>query len=396
VNVLALNWRDPGHPEAGGAEVHLFEILRRWVARGTRVTYLASGFDGGAPEAERDGVRILRRGTWWNGNWAAMRAVRGELKREAFDLVVEDLNKLPYFSPLFTRVPVLVVVPHLFGTTVFAEASLPIATAVWAHERLVPFVYRDCPFLAISESTRDDLVARGLAGHRIAVSHCGLDHSTFRPGGAKTAEPSVLFVGRLRRYKGVDVLLYAFRRLRERLPAARLTILGDGPHRATLEALAGSLGLGESVRFTGFVPSREKVRAMQSAWVSAFPSPKEGWGLTVIESNACGTPVVASRSPGLVDSVRDHVSGLLVAHGDAAALAGTLERVLTDEPLRARLGAGGVEWASRFTWERAAGEAWAVAEAAARRGPLPDLSLRREESPPDSLEDRATAHPRTA
>jgi glycosyltransferase involved in cell wall biosynthesis len=376
VNVLALNWRDPGHPEAGGAEVHLFEILRRWVRRGARVTYLASGFPGGAPEEVRDGVRVLRRGSWWSGNWAAIAALRGELSRERFDLVVEDLNKLPYFSPRFTRVPVLVVVPHLFGTTAFAEASLPVASAVWAHERLIPLVYRDCPFLAISESTRADLVARGITRERIAVSVCGLDHATYRPGGSKTPEPRVLFVGRLRRYKGVDVLLRAFDALRRRLPEARLTILGDGPHRPALERLSRRLGLGESVRFTGFVASAEKVRALQSAWVSAFPSPKEGWGLTVVESNACGTPVVASRSPGLIDSVRDGVSGLLVPHGDAGALAAALERVLVDRTLRESLAAGGIEWASRFTWERAAEEAWSVAEAAARRAPLPPERVR--------------------
>src|SRR5262249_8308362 len=150
--------------------------------------------------------------------------------------------------------------------------------------------------------------------------------------------PSVLYVGRLRRYKGVDALLDAFVQVRARLPEARLTVLGDGPHRSVLERRAAKLGLGESVLFTGFVPSAEKARRRISAWVSPLPSPKEGWGLTVVESNACGTPVVASRSPGLVDSVRDGESGLLVPHGDARALADALLAILTDEELRQRLG----------------------------------------------------------
>lgn len=374
MNVLALNWRDVRHPEAGGAEVHLYEILSRWVKRGAGVTVVASGFPGAPPEERQDGMRILRRGTWWNGNWAAARCVKNELGAERFDLVVEDLNKLPYFSPLYAKAPVLVIVPHLFGTTAFAEASIPVASAVWAHERLIPVVYRDCRFLAISESTREDLVRRGVAREKIAVSVCGLDHERYRPGAEKTPHPSVLYVGRLRRYKGVDALLDGFVRVRARLPEARLTVLGDGPHRASLERHAKALGLGDSVVFTGFVSSAEKVRQLQSSWVSALPSPKEGWGLTVVESNACGTPVVASRSPGLVDSVRDGESGLLVPHGDAVALADAILAVLSDSELRQRLGRGGFTWAQRFTWDRCADEAWQVAAAAIRSTPLPDFA----------------------
>ena len=374
MNVLALNWRDPRHPEAGGAEVHLYEILSRWVRRGARVTVVASGFPGAAPEDHQDGMRILRRGSWWNGNWAAARSVTSELQGERFDLVVEDLNKLPYFSPLYAKAPVLVIVPHLFGTTAFAEASWPVACAVWAHERLIPAIYRACPFLAISESTRQDLVSRGVAREKIAVSVCGLDHERYQPGGEKTPYPSVLYVGRLRRYKGVDALLDAFVHVRARLPEARLTVLGDGPHRAALEGRARALGLADSVTFTGFVPAAEKVRRIQSSWVSALPSPKEGWGLTVVESNACGTPVVASRSPGLVDSVVDGESGLLVPHGDARALADALLSILSDQELRQRLSRGGLGWAQRFTWDRCADEAWQVAVASVRHAPLPDFA----------------------
>ena len=268
----------------------------------------------------------------------------------------------------------LVVVPHLFGTTAFAEASWPVAAVVWAHERLIPFVYRKCSFLAISESTRRDLEARGLHREQVSVSVCGLDHDRYRPGAAKTDHPTVLYVGRLRRYKGVDVLLEAFARVRARLPAARLAVLGDGPHRPALERRARRLGLGDAIEFTGFVPPAEKVRRLQSAWVSALPSPKEGWGLTVVESNACGTPVVASRSPGLIDSVRDGESGLLVPHGDRDRLTDALLAVLTDADLRARLGQSGIQWAARFTWERCAEEAWQVARAAIEHSPLPDFA----------------------
>ena len=331
------------------------------------MTWLASGFPGGAPETSVDGIRVLRRGHWYDANHVLPRAYKRELAGERFDAVIEDVNKIPFFAPRWARSPVLAVVPHLFGTTVFAETGPLSALYVVAHEALIPAVYRDTPFLVISDSTKQDLVTRGIDPAHVAVVHCGLDHERFRPTAPKAATPTVAFLGRLRKYKGVDALLDAFARIVAELPMARLEIVGDGPHKKALEARAARLGLGERVRFHGFVPAAEKVALLSSAHVSVCPSPKEGWGLTVVESNACGTAVVASRSPGLVDSVKDGVSGLLVPHGDVAALAAAIRRVLTDDALRARLERDGLAWAGTFTWDRCAAEAFDVLERAVAR-----------------------------
>ena len=328
------------------------------------MTWLTSGFDGGAPETEIDGMRVLRRGHWYDANHALPKAYKRELKGERFDAVIEDVNKLPFFAPRWADAPVLAVVPHLFGTTAFAETGPLQALYVMAHEALMPSVYRGVPFLAISESTRDDLVARGIPADHIAVVHCGLDHARYRKTAEKEPRPTIAFLGRLRKYKGVDVLLDAFAELRTRLPDARLWIVGDGPYKATLERRAQRLGLQDHATFFGFVPSAEKVARLSAAHVAVCPSPKEGWGLTVVEANACGTAVVASRSPGLVDSVKDGETGILVPHGDARALAAAIERVLTDATLRASLETKGLAWSQTFTWDRCADEAYAVLERA--------------------------------
>jgi len=243
-------------------------------------------------------------------------------------------------------------VPHLFGATAFLEASLPVAAYVVLLERLIPLAYRDAPFLAISESTRDDLVRRGIDPHRVSVVHCGMDHETYVGDSAvaKSAAPTILFIGRLRRYKGVDWVMRVVPRVRERVPGARLVVVGDGPFRADLERTARRLGVAGAVEFLGFLPRSEKVRALRRAWALVQPSPKEGWGLTVIEAAACGTAVVAANSPGLRDSVRRDETGLLVPYGDDGRLAEALARVLEDAPLRARLEAAGRAWAARFTW----------------------------------------------
>ena len=369
MKILAFNWRDPEHPEAGGAELHLLEILRRAVRDGDRAVWLAERFPGAAPTATVQGIEVHRAGSWYNAHLALGALYRDRFRRERFDLVLEDINKVPFYAPLYARAPVLAVVPHLCGATVFREAPPPVAALVWAHESLIPLVYRRTPFLAISESTRDDLIARGIDPKQVSVVRCGLTQEAYgvRVPPESRRDPVVVFVGRLRRYKGAQYAIRAFSRVLARVPEARLRIVGDGPYRATLEALARREGVSARVEFLGAVSAGAKVDALNTAQVALAPSPKEGWGLTVIEANACGAPVVASRSPGLVESVRDGETGLLVPHGDVEALAGAIVRLLSDAPLRLRLAAAGVRWAGTFDWETCYRESRDVMRLAAAR-----------------------------
>jgi glycosyltransferase involved in cell wall biosynthesis len=367
VRILAFNWRDPKHPEAGGAELHLFEILRRAVRDGDRAVWLAEAFPGSSPEDAVSGIEIHRGGTWYNAHLALGALYRRRFRRERFDLVLDDINKVPFFAPLYAGTSVLAVVPHLFGSTVFREASPPVAAAVWAHESLIPLVYRNTPFLAISESTRDDLVARGIRRDRVSVVRCGLTQEDYavRVPPEVREEPVVVFLGRLRRYKGAQHVLRAMPRVLAAVPGGRLRIVGDGPYGPFLKSLAGSLGVAERVDFVGAVSQSEKVAELNRAQVAVAPSPKEGWGLTVIEANACGTPVIASRSPGLTESVREGETGILVPHGDPSALTDAIVRLLSDRAERLRLAAAAVAWAHTFDWETCYRESRAVMARAA-------------------------------
>lgn len=352
------------HPEAGGAEVHLHEIMKGLVSRGHEVTLLSSSFPKAAPAEDIDGIRTVRAGDWWNANFLMPFKYMTALRGGGYDLIVEDINKLPFFTPLYARCPVVAIVPHLFGTTVFQETSMPFALYVWSYEALIPVVYRKVPFIAISESTRDDLIARGIDRSNVNLVHCGMDHGTysFDPGVNKEETPTVVFLGRLRKYKGVQILLRAMPAVREKVPGARLVVVGDGPYRGDLEKTAAELGLGDAVTFAGHVTQEEKVRLLRTSHVAASPSPKEGWGLTVVEANACGTPVVASRSPGLRDSVRDGETGYLVTHGDHMELAGRIAELLLEREKRETMSAAAVDWARTFTWERCAAECAKIME----------------------------------
>lgn len=355
MNVLLVNWQDPENPHAGGAELHLFEIFKRLAARGHRIRLVCSAWPGARRETLLDGIAVRRVGSRNGFALAGRGAVRRALAEERPDVVVEDINKLPLFLSGLTDLPFCAIVPHLFGETAFQEASWPAAAVVWLAEQPLARAYRRAGFHAISESTRDDLVARGVRPERIRVIHPGVDSTHFTPDpGARAASPTFVYVGRLKRYKGVDTALRALAIARRTRADLRLDIAGSGDHRAALEARARRLGLGSAAVFHGFVTEAEKMRLFREAWANVFPSPKEGWGITVVEAGACGTPSLASDSPGLRDSVRHGQTGFLVPHGDAEALAGRMLELAAAPALVERLGAAARGFAEGHTWERCA------------------------------------------
>ena len=350
-----MNWQDRENPQAGGAEIHLHEIFGRLVSRGHEVSLLCGGWPGCAPRAVLDGIEVIRVGTRNTFRLLARRGYKEHFEGRPLDVLIEDINKMPLHTPRWGPVPVVAVVPHLFGSTVFQELPFPIAAAVWLAERPIPWFYGRVPFEAISQSTADDLVQRGIDRERIRVIYCGIDSQHFTPNPA-TRSPTPLFtyLGRLKKYKAVDLVIRGF--AQAGIPGARLEIAGAGDYRPELEGLARSLDLGDRVTFLGRISEAEKLCLLRRAWALVFTSPKEGWGITNLEAAACGTAVIASDSPGIRESVRHEETGFLVPHGDVNALASSMRRVAGDRALVERLGQQGRSFATTFTWERAASE----------------------------------------
>jgi glycosyltransferase involved in cell wall biosynthesis len=374
VNILLVNWQDPEHPRAGGAEIHLFEIFGRLAGRGHRIRLVCCGWPGGPERARVQDIEIHRTGDRTSFALKGRGAVRRALAAEPPDILVEDVNKLPLFTAGLTTLPSYVIVPHLFGTTAFEEVSWLQAAIVWLAERAIPRAYRRSAFHAISESTRDDLVARGIPGSRIRVIHPGVDLQTYcpRPGLDRTPDPSFLYVGRLQRYKGVETAILALAIARRTRPDLRLDIAGMGNDRSRLEAAARSAGVADAVRFHGFVTQDEKLRLLRTAWANVFPSVKEGWGMTVIEAAACGTPSLAANSPGLRDSVRDARTGYLVPHGDSGELARRMLELAGNPSLVDTLGREARRFAEALTWDRAADDTEAHLAQVMAGGPDPE------------------------
>jgi glycosyltransferase involved in cell wall biosynthesis len=364
LNILALNWEDLSNPQAGGAEVHLQEILKRIARRGHKVTLLCSGWPQCEPTEEIDGIRIVRKGSRFNFNFVAPFALKGLLREQSWDVMIEDINKIPFFSPLFHRLPLLVVVPHLFSDSVFKEINFVLGTYIYLSEKPIPWIYKGCEFMVISDSTKEDLIRRGLPPDDIHVIHCGIDHRLYHPDPSvrKDPVPTVIYLGRLKKYKSIDHLLNAFSLVLKRIPQVRLVVVGEGDFKGNLISLANRLGIKDNVEFTGFVDMMEKVRRLQKAWVAVCPSFKEGWGLTNVEANACGTPVVASNVPGLKDSVVNGKTGILYEYGNVQELSDCLTRILSDADYREELRRGGLTWAEGFSWDEAAEKTFELME----------------------------------
>ena len=356
MNILVTNWQDWLNPDAGGAEVHLFEIFSRLAARGHQVRLICSGWGAAPARVWLDGVEVLRVGGRRTFTLFGRGAVRRAVRQRRPDVLVEDINKLPLFLARATNVPFCAIVPHLFGETAFQEATWPTAATVWAAERPLPWAYRRAAFHAISESTRDDLVGRGVDPGQVRVIHPGVDSTHYAPdpAGCRTAAPSFLYVGRLKRYKGIALAIQALAISRRQRPDLRLDIAGTGDYRPELERLAAGLGLAGAVTFHGFVSDPAKLALLRATWANVFPSSKEGWGITVVEAAACGTPSLASDSPGLRDSVRDGETGFLVPHGDVNALAARMLDLASTPALVERLGRAARKFAEGLTWDRTA------------------------------------------
>ena len=355
LDILVVNWRDIENPEAGGAEVHLHEIFKRIAAVGHHITLLASGFEGARAEETIDGIEVVRRGGKFSFNLHVPGAIGALMKKRDYDAVVDDINKIPFYLPAYVRKPVLALAHHLFAETIFLEAFFPAATYVYLSEWLIPVFYRNTRLVVVSQSTKDEFVKRGLKEDKIGIVYNAVDHGVYRPDpAAKSDAPLIGYVGRIKKYKCIEHLLEAGRIVFEKIPEARMVIAGSGDHLDSLKKTAAALGIADRTDFIGHVGEAAKVDMLQRVHVVANPSSKEGWGVTVIESNACGTPVVASNVPGLRDAVVDGETGFLVPHGDVGALADRMLALLEDEGLRRSMSERAVNWSERFSWDESA------------------------------------------
>lgn len=356
MKILVINWQDIKNPLGGGAEVHLHEIFKRVAAKGHEVALFCCEVPGEPQEETLDGIRIIRRGSRSTFNYLVRGAYKKTFSREGYDIVIDDINKIPFYTPLYVKDrPLLAISHHFFGKSIYRETNYIVGTYVYLAEKLVDWFYKKTPFAVVSQSTLDEFIRRGFDPNLFSIVPNAITQEDFPMSfGEKAGQPTVAYFGRLKKYKSVDHLVRAFADVAEAIPDAKLIILGRGNFRPYLEKLAKELGIADKTTFFGFVSEEDKKRLLSEAHCVVNTSMKEGWGITNIEANACGTPVVSADSPGLRDSVKEGVSGLLYDYGDVGQLADVLIDLLRDQDKLRRLNEGAVSWAKTFSWDKSA------------------------------------------
>lgn len=376
IHILA--WRDLADIEAGGSEVHAANLARLWAAAGIAVTLRTSYAQGHRYFAVRDGYRVIRKAGRYmvfpRAAWAELSAKYGPR-----DGLVEIWNGMPFLSPLWADGPRVVILHHAH-TDMWGMVLPP----RWARvgdvieRRIAPPLYRRTPIVTLSESSRRNLVdGLGFRPDRVTVAPPGIDER-FAPGDAPSPRPLAVAVGRLVPVKRFAVAIRAATAVRRQVPGFHLVIVGDGHERPDLEALIDDLGAHDAVSLPGRVTDDELVGLYRRAWVLVSSSAAEGWGMSITEAAACGTPAVVTRIAGHEDAVVDGHTGLLVDRDNPDALAAAIVGVVTDDHLRARLGANATQRAAQFSWGGTAVEVLrALADEAIRRRHRPLGRLRR-------------------
>lgn len=374
-HILILTDRDWTHPQGGGTGTNLFGQVARWVAWGHRVTVVAGDYPG-ATRVERPApnLTIHRMGTRLTVFPRAALAVLRGVGRDA-DVVLEVVNGIAFFTPLWLRRPRVALVHHVHRHHYVHEYGRVGSVAAWALETFpLRVLYSGTRFITISQAARRDLIATGVGEERIHVAYPGVEQSQFREP-HPAPEPLLLYLGRLKQYKRIESLFSVM----EQVPEATLVVAGHGDHRAALEAQIAERGLDDRVRLVGHVSEDEKRELFRSAWLTLTASSAEGWCLTVMEAAACGTPSAALRVGGLPESIVDGETGVLADTPEE--LAERVRELIANPAERARLGAAAQHRAHEFTWERTAQANLEVldAEVTAERLPL-RASLARSET----------------
>lgn len=360
MKILVFNPRSITCSRAGGAEVYAHEIFNRIALSGHKI-FVASSSDKGG-DCKYVNANYLENVYSKDELFFPLSSIRCAKLCYYFDVVIENVSKFPIvwlllLSKLLSK-PFIAIVYHIHGKTLFKELPPPLAFIFYMYEAFSLKLYSllRAPIVAVSRSTKRELMKLGFPSERISVVSCGVSLKFKDNSMTKSEEPLLAYVGRVKNYKRLDHLIKALEIVVRKVPNVRCVIAGKGDDKvySKLKALAKRLGAEANIRFEGEIDEKRKLEILKKAWVYVMPSMKEGFSISSLEAQAYGTPVVGYRIPGLVDSVKDGVTGFLVNEGDYRALAEAILHLLLDEELRTRASRNAFRWTLNFSWDRSA------------------------------------------
>lgn len=350
LRVLWFNWRCWLNPAMGGAEVFTYEIAKRWVNSGNEVTLFTSKFPNCKSEEVLDGIRVVRRGGKYSVYSHAKKTYEKIFSKEKYDLVIDEVNTRPFFTPKFVSngEKVVCLIHQLAREYWSYEMPFPISYfgRYFFEDRWLKN-YVNIPTLTVSDSSRRDLLDLGFKN--VSVVPEGLNFQPLEVVPEKEDFPVIVYAGRLRRAKRPDHVVKSFAFIRERFPSAELWVIGDGVFKNELVRMAGP-----GVRFFSNLNNAQRRNLISRAWVLVNPSIREGFGLNVIEANALGVPCVAYDVGGLRDAIINNETGILVDSGAIKSLGEAISTVLADGSFRIRLSKNALEHSRIYSWDKAA------------------------------------------
>ncbi len=353
IRITVLSRRSIGHPLSGGAGRYVHEIFRRLASRYS-VTILCSGWADSSPEQELDGITYRRfPGSFHRVLLPARYLVKFASKT---DLLVDNADVgIPWFSPLYSRTPRITIIHQLVREIFYDQLRRPLSDLGYALEPLLYRLYSTSRIVAASQSTAGDLMCCGIPARNINVVTPGCANPGVHPTPLTDRLPrSVGCVSRLMKYKGLQLALKAFSTVVNQTPDAKLLVAGSGPYQSELAKITIELGISKNVRFLGRVSENSKFKLYGENRLAISPSHREGFGISVIEANSVGTPVVGWDVPGSRDSIIDGTTGLLAPFPDEMAFAERISTLLTDDKTWTNLSENAWKWALDHSWDKSA------------------------------------------
>lgn len=348
--ILIFNWRDTRHVYAGGAEMYVHELAKRFVKEGNTVV-LFCGNDGRNPRNETiDGVQIIRRGGFYMVYvWAFLYYILRF--RNNFDIIIDCENGIPFFTPLYANEKIYLLIHHVHQEVFRNSLIRPLSSiATFLEIKIMPFVYKNIQIITVSESSKKEIESQHLSSIEPVIIYNGVNTDVYKPG-RQSSTPVVTYIGRLKKYKSIDVLIRSAKMVLEVSPKVKFVVAGDGEEMVYLKKVTKQLGIEKQVEFTGKLSEARKIELYQESWLFVQPSFMEGWSLTTLEANACGVPVIASNVSGLRDAVRHGETGYLVEYGNEQQFAEKILHLLFNHEKRTMMSEKSIKWASNFSWE---------------------------------------------
>jgi len=350
MKILIFNWRDIKNPKAGGSELYFHELAKRWINSGNEVTLICGGWKNCLREEYLEGVKIIRVGNPMT--LYALSPVAYFKLKEKPDVIIDVENGIPFFTCLFVqRKKIFLHVHHVHREVWFKQLPLPFAVIGWFIEtKIMPLFYQKIPIITISESSKKEIEGGGF-GKVVGVVNPGINFIKYKKF-SKNKKPTVLFLNRIKKYKGIDIFLKAVKILKKENIDLEVWIAGGGDEEEIEKTkeyiLKNNL---KCVEIFGKISEEKKAELMQRAWVFVNPSFKEGWGIVNIESNYFGTPVIGSNVSGIRDSIADGKNGFLFDYGNSVKLAGRIKKIIHDKKLRNQMEVNSRSWATNFKFD---------------------------------------------